>query len=60
VGFSVDGGRRFDLPERLTVTGPRGAARPARPLDYTHVRWTLHIRLRSRSVAFVRYRAVLQ
>src|SRR5262245_23925664 len=37
--FSVDGGTRFDTPEKLEVTEPNGARRAARASDYTHIRW---------------------
>jgi uncharacterized repeat protein (TIGR01451 family) len=37
--FSVDGGKRFDRPERLEVTEPNGTRRAARASDYTHIRW---------------------
>jgi len=59
VSYSVDGGRQFDMPDRLTVVDGPGGVRPARPDEYTHMRWTLHIRLRGHSVAYVRYRAIL-
>jgi uncharacterized repeat protein (TIGR01451 family) len=43
--FSVDGGRSFGSPERLTreVRLPSGQveSRPIPPAEYTHVRWTL-------------------
>lgn len=37
--FSVDGGKRFDLPGKLTVPGPDGKPRPAVAADYTDIRW---------------------
>jgi uncharacterized repeat protein (TIGR01451 family) len=37
--FSVDGGKRFDRPEKLVVTEPHGTRRAARASDYTHIRW---------------------
>jgi uncharacterized repeat protein (TIGR01451 family) len=37
--FSVDGGKRFDRPEKLVVTEPNGTRRAARASDYTHIRW---------------------
>ncbi len=60
VAFSVDGGRTFGATDALRVRDAAGAERPARPADYTHLRWRLHITLRSHAVAYVRYRAVLQ
>lgn len=41
ISFSVDGGKRFDRPERLTRTDEQGRVRPATAEDYTHIRWTL-------------------
>jgi uncharacterized repeat protein (TIGR01451 family) len=60
VSFSVDGGRSFDAPEKLTVHGADGKQRPARPADYTAIRWTLRNRLKSGSTVLARYRAVLR
>ncbi len=59
VSYSIDGGHVFDEPETLTVAEGADRRRPARPADYTHMRWTLHIQLRAAAVAFVRYRAIL-
>jgi uncharacterized repeat protein (TIGR01451 family) len=39
LAFSVDGGKTFDRPEKLQVTGPDGKRRPAVAGDYTHIRW---------------------
>ena len=41
VTFSVDGGKRFDLAEKLTVTDENGDSRTAIAKDYTHIRWVL-------------------
>jgi len=60
VSFSVDGGRSFDAAEKLTVHGADGKQRPARPADYTAIRWTLRNRLKSGSTVLARYRAVLR
>jgi uncharacterized repeat protein (TIGR01451 family) len=60
VSFSVDGGHRFDRPERLTVAGPKGVLRAATPADYTHIRWQFKQTLERDSVAFARFRAVVQ
>ena len=38
---SVDGGQNYGALTSLTVVGPDGQARPARPADVTHVRWML-------------------
>lgn len=42
IDFSVNNGRSYASPGNLTVAGPDGKTRPAKPSDYTHVRWTLN------------------
>ena len=59
ISYSVDGGRRFDKPQNLDVTGADGRLRRALPGDYTHIRWVLKHGLKPNSVAFARFRAVL-
>jgi uncharacterized repeat protein (TIGR01451 family) len=41
IEFSIDGGKTYALPEKLTVTDAQGKKRPAMPTDYTDIRWTL-------------------
>lgn len=60
ITYSVDGGHAFDRPENLKVMGPDGHRRPAVGADYTHIRWQLKHILKGRSVAFTRFRAVVQ
>jgi uncharacterized repeat protein (TIGR01451 family) len=50
ITFSADGGRTFRAAEDLD----------ARPSDYTHIRWQLRKTLKSHSVAFARFRAVVK
>ncbi len=57
--YSVDGGQTFDKPQNLKVHGEGGALRPATAADYTHIRWTLKHSLKSKSVAYARFRARL-
>jgi uncharacterized repeat protein (TIGR01451 family) len=59
VSYSVDGGRSFDKPQNLQAYGVDGQARPATPADYTHIRWVLKHSLKANSVAFARFRAIL-
>jgi uncharacterized repeat protein (TIGR01451 family) len=40
IEFSVDGGKTYAAPGKLTVTSA-GKQRPAIAADYTHIRWTL-------------------
>lgn len=41
ITYSVDGGKNFDLPEKLSVTATNGKHRPATAKDYTHIRWII-------------------
>lgn len=41
VEFSIDGGKNYAAPEKLSVTDKEGRVRPALPKDYTHIRWTV-------------------
>lgn len=60
VTYSVDGGHHFERAENLEVKGAEGRPRPAVAADYTHIRWRLKNSLKSNSVAFVRFRALVQ
>jgi hypothetical protein len=60
VSYSVDSGRRFDIPERLKVQDADGQSRPAGPAHYTHIRWQLKNGLKGNSVAFVRFRVQMK
>ena len=39
ITYSVDGGKTYDVPEKLTVAGKEGKQRSAQAADYTHIRW---------------------
>lgn len=41
IEFSSDKGKSFGAPDKLLTKGTGGMERPARPADYTHIRWTL-------------------
>jgi uncharacterized repeat protein (TIGR01451 family) len=60
VSYSVDGGRSYDVPEKLTVHGANGKQRAAVAADYTHIRWIMRNRLKRGSMALARFRAVLR
>jgi uncharacterized repeat protein (TIGR01451 family) len=60
VTYSVDGGHTFDRAENLKVPGPDGAPHLAVAADYTHIRWQLKKSLKSNSMAFVRFRALVK
>ncbi len=60
VSFSVDGGHDFERPENLRVVDAEGHLRQANCKDYTHIRWKLRNTIKSNSVAFARFRAVVK
>ena len=39
ITYSVDGGKTYDAPEKLTVAGKDAKQRPAQATDFTHIRW---------------------
>jgi uncharacterized repeat protein (TIGR01451 family) len=60
VSYSIDGGHSFDRAENLRILDTDGHARLAIDKDYTHIRWKLKNPLKSNSVAFARFRAVVK
>ena len=58
--FSVDGGFRFDAPDKLTVANQDGSRRPAVANDYTHVRWVFAAPLAPAEQRSVRFLARLE
>ncbi len=53
VTYSADGGTTFTVADGLTAMG-------VDPKYYTHIRWKFRNRLKSKSVAFARFRAVVK
>lgn len=60
ITFSVDGGKTFDRPDNLRVLDQKGKTVPARPADYTHIRWTLEYPIAPQASGHVGFRAVLE
>jgi len=61
VRYSVDGGHEFDFPENLKVIDADGRnMRLARADEYTDIRWIFKHALKSKSVAFAHFRAVVR
>jgi len=58
IEFSVDGGVSYGAASELTVTED-GAARPARPTDFTHIRWVMQHELQAGAQGLARFRARL-
>ena len=57
ITFSVDGGKSYAKPEKLSVKDQAGKPRAATAEDYTHVRWTFQFNLDPGQQADVWYRA---
>ncbi len=60
ITYSIDKGKRFDTPEKLLVTEANGATRPARPREYTNIRWRYKKTLPIGEKSFVDYHVVIQ
>ena len=58
VDFSVDGGKSFGSRDSLVVAAENGS-RPARPEDYTHIRWTLEGALDAGATGVARFAAIV-
>ena len=56
ITFSVDGGKTYNTPDKLSVKNATGVPRPATAEDYTNVRWTLPFSLQPGQEAPVWYR----
>lgn len=41
ITYSIDGGKNFDLPDKLFITGTNGKKHTATAKDYTHIRWLI-------------------
>ena len=60
IDFSVDGGKTYGSPDKLTVKDGQGRARPALARDYTHIRWVLTAPLAPEGTGSVSFRAQLK
>lgn len=60
VTFSIDGGFNFGKADTLKVANADGTQRLAQPHEYTNIRWMMRNPLKPGSVAFARFRAVLE
>ena len=63
IGFSVDGGKTYATPDKLTVTFKdktgKEILRPASSADYTHIRWTVRQNVAPGQSGSVKFRAVI-
>jgi hypothetical protein len=60
ITYSVDGGKQYATPDKLTVKTPDGKVRPALASDYTHIRWTYKGDLGVGKSGEVSFRAVIK
>lgn len=60
ISFSVDGGKTYNKPGKLTIKNKAGKSRPATSDDYTHIRWALQFKLKPGQVAPVWFKAKLK
>lgn len=60
ITFSVDGGKRYAAPGKLTIRTGEGRTRLALPNDYTHIRWTYQGELGAGKSGTVSFRAFIK
>ena len=58
--FSVDGGKHYGRAGTLKVRGNDGKLHPAKPSDYTHIRWQYHGSLAPKAKQAVAFRVRLR
>lgn len=59
ITYSVDGGKTYDLADKLQVKDAEDNLRAATASDYTHIRWVLNFTLKPKDVAPVWFKARL-
>jgi uncharacterized repeat protein (TIGR01451 family) len=60
ITFSIDHGKSFNIPVKLFVLDAAGRKYPARPQDYTHIRWEISNPLQPGAKGEVSFRAILK
>ena len=60
ITYSIDNGKSYNIPGQLFVKDAAGRTFPARPKDYTHIRWTFNNSLPSGAKGEVSFRAILK
>lgn len=60
ITFSIDDGKSFNIPAKLFVFDSAGRKYPARPKDYTHIRWEIKKSLQPGGKGEVSFRAILK
>jgi uncharacterized repeat protein (TIGR01451 family) len=57
ITFSVDGGKNYAKPEKLTLKDSKGKPRQATANDYTNIRWAFQFELKPKQSASVSFKA---
>lgn len=60
ITFSADGGKSYDVPEKIKIKARDGRERPALPSEYTHIRWNYKGELAAGKQGNAGFRAVIQ
>ncbi len=60
ITFSVDNGKVYDFPARLTVIDKEGNVIPAKPEDYTHIRWSFDKQVEPKGKGVVGFRTFIK
>jgi uncharacterized repeat protein (TIGR01451 family) len=60
ITVSADGGKTYNTPAMLLIKDAAGREFPARPQDYTHIRWTFENPLPPGAKGEVSFRALLK
>ncbi|MCK5236754.1 MAG: DUF11 domain-containing protein [Deltaproteobacteria bacterium] len=60
VTFSIDGGKSYDVPEKLIITESDGKKRVAKPSEYSNIRWKVNAKLSSGFKGSVSFRVKLE
>ena len=60
IDYSVDGGKTYAAPDKLSVRDETGKTRPAAAGDYTHIRWIITTPVAPGGTGSVSFRALLK
>ncbi len=60
ITYSVNNGKTYDVPEKLTVKDAKGNTVKVKPSDYTNIRWTLTKPVAPESSGTVSFKAKLE
>ena len=60
ITFSVDNGKDYDFPARLTVVDKEGNVISAKPEDYTHIRWSFDKQVEPKGKGMVGFKTFIK